>query len=133
MPPPTFPRLPLIAPALAALTWPRVAVEAYISRVAVEAYYFPAETLRDRGRARTLQTNIKEQGRNLLPVISECGKQQREVLKQLGRFVELHQDWKTQPAAGVVEEEVFQWGEVEGKSLKQLQDIAKCYINKLGL
>ena len=83
--------------------------------------------------ARTLQTNIKEQGRNLLPVISECGKQQREVLKQLGRFVELHQDWKTQPAAGVVEEEVFQWGEVEGKSLKQLQDIAKCYINKLGL
>ena len=49
MPPLTFPRLPLIAPALAALTWPRVAVEAYISRVAVEAYYFPAETLRDRG------------------------------------------------------------------------------------
>ena len=83
--------------------------------------------------SRTLQTNIKEQGRNLLPVIAECGKQQREVLKQLGRFVELHHDWKAQPAARVAEEEMFQWGEVEGKSLKQHQDVAKCYINKLGL
>jgi len=83
--------------------------------------------------SRTLQTNMKEQGRNLLPVLEECGKQQREMLEKLARFVELHQDWKVQPAAQVAEEEMFQWGEVEGKSLRQLLDVAKCYINKLGL
>ena len=81
--------------------------------------------------SRTLQTNMKEQGRNLLPVIEECAKQQKEVLEKLVRFVELHQDWRDQPAAQVAEEEMFQWREVEGKSLKQLQDVAKCYVNKL--
>jgi len=83
--------------------------------------------------ARSLQTNITEQSRNLMPIIEECVKQQKEVLQKLGRFEALHQDWRSQPAAEVAAEETLHWGEVEGKSLKQLQDLAKCYINKLGL
>ena len=83
--------------------------------------------------SRTLQTNMKEQSRNLLPVIEECGKQQEDLVERLGKFEKLHQDWRRQPAADVAAEEMFHWGEVEGKSLKQLQDLAKCYINKLEL
>ena len=83
--------------------------------------------------ARTLQTNITEQSRNLMPVIEECAKQQGELLQLLGRFHRLQQDWRIQPAAEVAGEEMFDWGEVEGRSLSQLQDLAKCYINKLQL
>jgi len=82
---------------------------------------------------RALQTNIKEQSRNLMPVLDECRKQQQEVRERLGGFEKLHQIWRRQPAAEVAAEETFSWGEVEGKSLKQLQDLVKCYINKLDL
>jgi len=81
--------------------------------------------------ARTLQTNITEQSRNLMPVIEECAKQQGSLLQLLGRFLSLQQDWRKQPAADVAAEEIFDWGEVEGRTLSQLQDLAKCYINKL--
>jgi len=83
--------------------------------------------------SRALQTNIKEQSRNLMPVIDACRKQQQEVREGLSGFEKLHQVWRRQPAAEVAAEETFSWGEVEGKSLKQLQDLVKCYINKLDL
>ena len=81
----------------------------------------------------TLQTNIKDQSRNLLPVLVECRRQQQEVEERLVEFKKLHEEWRRQPAAEVATEETFSWGEVEGKSLKQWQDLVKCYINKLEL
>jgi len=80
-----------------------------------------------------LSTNIKEQSRNLIPVIDECKKRQKKTRELCGRLRRTHQEWRLQPAQDVACSEMLQWPEIEGRSLQQTLDLGKCYLNKLNM
>ena len=78
-----------------------------------------------------LNVNIKEQKRNLEPVIEECRMRQKQTFGLLEDFKSCHQDWRQQPASAVACSDVLQLGVIEGRSLQQYTDLASAYVNKL--
>jgi len=80
-----------------------------------------------------LSTNIKEQSRNLIPVIDECKRRQKKTRELCGTLRKTHREWKLQPAEEVACSVVLQWPEIEGRSLQQTLDLGKCYLNKLNV
>merc|ERR1712112_3419 len=80
-----------------------------------------------------LSTNIKEQSRNLIPVIDECKRRQKKTRELCGTLRKTHREWKLQPAEEVACSVVLQWPEIEGRSLQQTLDLGKCYFNKLNV
>jgi len=80
-----------------------------------------------------LSTNIKEQSRNLIPVIDEGKKRQKKTRELCGTLRKTHEEWRLQPARDVACSEMLQWPEIEGRSLQQTLDLGKCYLNKLNM
>jgi len=78
-----------------------------------------------------LSTNIKEQTRNLMPAIDECKQRQTQAFDLLKNLKTAHQDWRHQPASGVACSKYLQWGEIEGRTMQQMIDLAGVYLNKL--
>jgi len=78
-----------------------------------------------------LSTNIQEQTRNLMPAVDECKQRQVQAFDLLKNLKNAHEDWKQQPASGVACSKYLQWGEIEGRSLKQMMDLAGAYLSKL--
>jgi len=80
---------------------------------------------------KSLSTNIKEQRRNLVPVIDECKARQKKTTALLGKLKTVLKDWRDQPAMSVAMSDWCEWGEVEGRSLEQSLDLTKYYLTKL--
>lgn len=78
-----------------------------------------------------LTTNIKEQTRNLMPAIDECKQRQTHAFDLLKNLKTAHQDWRNQPASGVACSTFLQWGEIEGRTMQQMIELAGVYLNKL--
>ena len=66
-----------------------------------------------------------------MPAVDECKQRQVQAFDLLKNLKNAHEDWKQQPASGVACSKYLQWGEIEGRSLKQMMDLAGAYLSKL--
>lgn len=79
----------------------------------------------------TLTTSIREQGRNLGPVIEESVGMRGEAGRIIDRVEKLHGEWCRQPGGEVAMDRNMRWGEVEGRSLQQWIDLVRVTLTKL--
>ena len=66
-----------------------------------------------------------------MPAIDECKQRQTQAFDLLKNLKTAHQDWRHQPASGVACSKYLQWGEIEGRTMQQMIDLAGVYLNKL--
>jgi len=80
---------------------------------------------------RTLSSSIREQGRNLGPVIEESEGMRVEAGRISDRIEVLHKEWSLQPGGEVAVGGSLVWGEVEGRKLQQWVDMVRVTLAKL--
>jgi len=100
-----------------------------------------AHTLQEEGRSedieelnrlhQTLTTSIREQGRNLGPLIEESELMRLEASKTSTAIQTIHNEWSTQPGGEVAVGSSLLWGEVEGRKLQQWVDLVRINLAKL--
>jgi len=77
----------------------------------------------------SLSVNIKEQMRNLMPLLDQGLETTKEIEKVLAAIEVVYSEWKQQPAEAVATDR--HWGQLEGKTLKQMNDTVQVYIAEL--
>jgi len=80
---------------------------------------------------KTLASSIREQGRNLGPMIEESEVMRIEAARISAAIEVLHKEWNSQPGAEVAVGGSLVWGEVEGRKLQQWVDLVRVSLAKL--
>jgi len=80
---------------------------------------------------RTLASSIREQGRNLGPIIDESHQMRLKAATTSTAIEKCYREWNTQPGGEVAAAGSLVWGEVEGRKLQQWVDLVRINLAKL--
>jgi len=80
---------------------------------------------------RTLASSIREQGRNLGPLIDESHQMRLKASTTSAAIEKCYREWNTQPGGEVAAAGSHVWGEVEGRKLQQWVDLIRINLAKL--
>ena len=100
-----------------------------------------AHSLQEEGRSEDIDelnrleqiliTSIREQGRNLGPLIEEGELKRLEASKTSTSIQTIHNEWSCQPGGEVAVGDSLMWREVEGRKLQQWVDLVRINLAKL--